>query len=186
MRVVHPPLAAPPGRWLRLADEGCLIGSTAAARAAVDGASAGAVHPLAHPPNPRDSSPLPQARVRACVRCSQPSGAAVRDCAGDKERRNDGARRRNVFSWLPAAGVCRSEAASRSVWRATASRSSGSSGCPAPAARAAVLSLNRGVLACVRLKIFSGALAPAGAREITFIHGGRAKKRALFSLHFGC
>ena len=60
MRVVHPPLAAPPGRWLRLADEGCLIGSTAAARAAVDGASAGAVHPLAHPPNPRDSSPLPQ------------------------------------------------------------------------------------------------------------------------------
>ena len=187
VRVVHPPLAAPPGRWLRLADEGCLIGSTAAARAAVDCASAGAVHPLAHPPNPRDSSPLPQplfgrftrrsstnwcgsavvddmhssvvakayvlapfgfghdddgdaavaagcyslrlrvASVRACVWCSQPSGAAVRDCAGDKERRNDGARRRNVFSWLPAAGVCRSEAASRSVWRATASRSSGSS-----------------------------------------------------------
>ena len=51
-------------------------------------------------------------------------------------------------------------------------------------ARAAVLSLNRGVLACVRLKIFSGALAPAGAREITFIHGGAREKKGPFFTAF--
>jgi hypothetical protein len=81
VRVVHPPLAAPPGRWLRLADEGCLIGSTAAARAAVDCASAGAVHPLAHPPNPRDSSPLPQPLFGRFTRRSSTNwcGSAVVD-----------------------------------------------------------------------------------------------------------
>ena len=81
VRVVHPPLAAPPGRWLRLADEGCLIGSTAAARAAVDCASAGAVHPLAHPPNPRDSSPLPQPLLGRFTRRSSTNwcGSAVVD-----------------------------------------------------------------------------------------------------------
>ena len=51
-------------------------------------------------------------------------------------------------------------------------------------ARAAVLSLNRGVLACVRLKIFSGALAPVGAREGTFMTGGVRQKKGHFLRRF--
>ena len=124
------------------------------------------------------------ASVRACVRCSQPSGAAVRDCAGDKERRNDGARRRNVFSWLPAAGVCRSEAASRSVWRATASRSSGSSGWGRAAGsgrRSVAKSRCFGV--CKAQNFLGGARACRRSRDNLYTRG-RARKKGHFFTAF--